>query len=88
MRFRLDAGQDPPQVVVTAGGGARTGRGAYVCPKLVCLERAFRRRAFTRAFRRKVAVFEDGLRVAFREVAEEVTGPMAGEWWRKDGSTS
>ena len=37
--FRIDA------------GGKMNGRGAYLCPDAACLEKAFRTKAFARAFR-------------------------------------
>jgi predicted RNA-binding protein YlxR (DUF448 family) len=49
--------------VVIAGRGAR-GRGAYVCSKQACLDRALHRRAFQRAFRATVAVDEKQIREA------------------------
>lgn len=42
------------------------GRGAYLCPSLVCFEKAWRRRAFSRAFRRELpGVDEATLRERF-----------------------
>jgi predicted RNA-binding protein YlxR (DUF448 family) len=44
------------------------GRGAYLCPSLACLARAWDRRAFPRAFRRKLPRLEAGaLRARFEE---------------------
>ena len=51
--------------MVVAGRGLK-GRGAYLCRKQACLDRALHRRAFQRAFRAAVAVDEDGLREAVR----------------------
>ena len=51
--------------VVTAGRGMK-GRGAYLCRKQACLDRALHRRAFQRAFRATVAVDEDHIREALR----------------------
>ena len=51
--------------VVIAGRGSR-GRGAYVCSKQACLDRALHRRAFQRAFRATVVVDEDQIREAVR----------------------
>jgi hypothetical protein len=36
------------------------GRGAYLCPSLACLARAWDRQAFSRAFRRKLPGLERG----------------------------
>jgi predicted RNA-binding protein YlxR (DUF448 family) len=54
--------------VVVAGRGQR-GRGAYLCRKQVCLDRALHRRAFQRAFRAKVVVDEEDIRDALRTAA-------------------
>jgi len=44
------------------------GRGAYLCPSLACLARAWDRQAFSRAFRRKSPGLEIGaLRARFEE---------------------
>ncbi len=44
------------------------GRGAYLCPSLACLARAWDRQAFWRAFRRKSPGLEVGaLRALFEE---------------------
>lgn len=37
----------------------RTGRGAWLCPQETCFEAALRRRAFDRAFRRRVSIDDD-----------------------------
>ena len=42
--------------LVPDGPSRAPGRGAYVCPRLSCLERADSRRAFSRALRRTVRV--------------------------------
>ena len=86
VRFRLVPGGDPP-VVEIEREGPRAGRGAYVCPRRVCLDRALHRRAFQRAFRRSVVVDVENTRAEFDAVIGEATGPMAGERWRRDGST-
>lgn len=49
----------------------RVGRGAYLCPRWSCLERALKKRAFNRAFRTTVRVNEDELRSAFAARIEE-----------------
>ena len=57
--------------VVTAGRGL-SGRGAYLCRKQACLDRALHRKAFQRAFRATVTVDEDHIREALcSSVAEE-----------------
>jgi predicted RNA-binding protein YlxR (DUF448 family) len=52
-----------PAKVVTVGRGQK-GRGAYLCRKQGCLDRALHRRAFQRAFRATVQVDEDQIREA------------------------
>jgi len=78
IRFQLDLERDPPGIVVEAGP-SRTGRGAYVCPKLVCVDKTIRRRGFQRALRRNVEVEASELHAIVRSWAEQETGPMAGE---------
>jgi predicted RNA-binding protein YlxR (DUF448 family) len=48
---------DPAQglVVNPPSPGAVAGRGAYLCPNLDCLEKAWHRKVFPRAFRREVS---------------------------------
>ncbi|HZZ86622.1 MAG TPA: YlxR family protein [Anaeromyxobacteraceae bacterium] len=56
------------RLVVAAGGavsvdrGRSGGRGAWLHPAPACLERALKRKAFARAFRRQVAVDGEALR--------------------------
>ncbi len=42
----------------------RAGRGAYLCRRRACLERALKKRVFSRVFRRTVSVKEEELREA------------------------
>lgn len=42
-----------------ADKGGKKGRGAYLCRRRVCLDRAVQKKAFQRAFRRAVVVDED-----------------------------
>jgi len=49
----------------------RLGRGAYLCPRLACLELAFRRRGFQRAFRAAVEMDENELREALKNRPED-----------------
>lgn len=65
MRLTLDRTSSPPRVVV-AVGKERKGRGAYLCKRRVCLDRALQRKAFQRAFREQVSV-------AVEEIAEAVS---------------
>ena len=56
----LDRGTAPARVVA-ASGKERMGRGAYLCRRQACVDRALHRRAFQRAFREPVTVDRDGL---------------------------
>jgi len=49
---------------VVADGKARSGRGAYLCRKQACLERALVRKAFQRAFRTSVEIDREFLEAA------------------------
>jgi predicted RNA-binding protein YlxR (DUF448 family) len=64
LRLTLDKRQTPPRVVV-ARGRERTGRGAYLCRRQACLDRALHRKAFQRGFRASVIVAEE-------EIGEEL----------------
>jgi predicted RNA-binding protein YlxR (DUF448 family) len=51
LRLQLvQSGVGSDQVEPAIGRRARTGRGAYVCPRRSCLDQAIKRRAFGRAF--------------------------------------
>jgi predicted RNA-binding protein YlxR (DUF448 family) len=54
-------GQGGAKWVVVADGGRHSGRGAYLCKKRACLDRALLRKAFQRAFRASVEVDRDCL---------------------------
>jgi predicted RNA-binding protein YlxR (DUF448 family) len=56
--------KDGVRAVVVVDGWSRTGRGAYLCRKQACLERAVLRKAFQRAFRTSVEVDMDCLGAA------------------------
>lgn len=59
---------DPAGGVMVSGKGVQKapGRGAYLCPSLACLEKAWQRRVFPRAFRRALpGLDEAGLRGRF-----------------------
>ena len=64
VRLRVEERIDSTRIVV-AGRGLK-GRGAYLCGKQACLDRALHRRAFQRAFRATVTVDEDQVREAVR----------------------
>lgn len=62
-------------VVGLPGGPRLQGRGAYLCPSLTCLEKAWHRKVFARAFRRQLP----GLDAAtVRGRFEAVLRPIAG----------
>ncbi|OFW60542.1 MAG: hypothetical protein A2133_11780 [Actinobacteria bacterium RBG_16_64_13] len=63
LRLTVDLDTEPPRVVV-AGEAVRRGRGAYLCRRRACLDRALHRRAFQRAFRASVMVAEEELAAA------------------------
>lgn len=69
LRLMIDAGATPGRVVV-AGKGERKGRGAYLCRRRACLDRALHRKAFQRAFRASVVVAEDEIAAALEAGAE------------------
>lgn len=56
--------------VLPAGAGGHVGRGAYLCRRQACLDRALHRNAFQRAFRRAVVVAEEDIAVALMTEAE------------------
>jgi predicted RNA-binding protein YlxR (DUF448 family) len=66
----LDPGTIPPRVVV-ASRGEQKGRGAYLCRRRSCLDRALHRGAFQRAFRVSVVVVEEELMAALTIGVEE-----------------
>ena len=53
LRLTMDLACDPPRVTVASAKEHR-GRGAYLCRRRSCMDRALHRRAFQRAFRRTV----------------------------------
>lgn len=55
IRLTLDQAESPPRVLI-ADRRHHQGRGAYLCPRLACLDQALRRKAFARAFRQPVNV--------------------------------
>jgi len=67
LRLTLDRGVTPARVVV-GGGKERMGRGAYLCKRQACLDRAVRRKAFQRAFRTRVLVDEEELAEALQAI--------------------
>jgi predicted RNA-binding protein YlxR (DUF448 family) len=52
------------KMVVVADSSGQSGRGAYLCRRQACLERALLRKAFQRAFRTSVEIDRDCLEAA------------------------
>ena len=63
LRLSLDLDSAPPRVMAGAKGEQR-GRGAYLCRRRACLDRALQKKAFQRAFRATVVVDEDEMGAA------------------------
>ena len=63
LRLSLDLESTPPRVMAGAKRGQR-GRGAYLCRRRACLDRALQKKAFQRAFRTTVMVDEDEMGAA------------------------
>jgi predicted RNA-binding protein YlxR (DUF448 family) len=60
LRLTVDR-QRSPATVVQVVGKEHPGRGAYLCRRRVCLDKAVQRRAFQQAFRENVAVDIEGI---------------------------
>ena len=56
------------RLVVMNDARGRKGRGAYLCRRQACLDRALQRRAFQRAFRATLLVDEDEIAAALRTI--------------------
>ncbi|MBN1629294.1 MAG: YlxR family protein [Thermoleophilia bacterium] len=70
LRLSLDLDSAPPRVMVVAKGGQR-GRGAYLCRRRACLDRALQKKAFQRAFRTTVVVNEGEIGAALLGIIDE-----------------
>lgn len=77
LRLMLAQGVTPGRVVV-AEGKERKGRGAYLCWRRACLDRALHRKAFQRAFRASVTVAEDEIAAALETKAGVPAGDQDG----------
>ena len=75
MRLTLDRGSVPARVVV-ARGKERSGRSAYLCRRVACLDRAVHRKAFQRAFRASVIVDAEDIAA---EISRGTTKPPSDE---------
>ncbi len=78
LRLTLDRDVIPVRVV-PAGKGERKGRGAYLCRRRSCLDRALHRKAFQRAFRATVEVGKEEIETALDRGAEERSDRQTGE---------
>ncbi|MBN1321172.1 MAG: YlxR family protein [Thermoleophilia bacterium] len=77
VRLALDRESVPPRVVVTTKG-ERKGRGAYLCRRRSCLDRALHRKALQRAFRSPVAIDEHVILTALANGAGGSRGEQDG----------
>ena len=76
--MRLCAARDEgTRRVVPSVGRERSGRGAYLCRREVCLERAVMRKAFQRAFKTSVEIDKDELEAAIRSNKTDKPGERA-----------
>ena len=58
------AGAGPAAQRVVVEGGPHRGRGAYLCRRSACLDKAIMRKAFQRAFRTSIVVSRDEIAAA------------------------
>ena len=78
IRLTLDACQTPAQVAPAVGREHR-GRGAYLCRRQACFDKALQRRAFQRAFRTNVTVDVDSIAAVLTiEAQKQPIEDMAG----------
>lgn len=77
-RLHVVVGEESPLVVFDGPGESRQGRGAYVCPALVCLDRALKKRALGRALRCNPLIDEGALRA-------ELLKRLDARWKRESG---
>jgi predicted RNA-binding protein YlxR (DUF448 family) len=70
LRLMLDK-EAVPARVVAVDKGEQKGRGAYLCRRRSCLDRALQRKAFQRAFRASVVVLEDEIAKSLTSGVEE-----------------
>lgn len=74
LRFRAQEVAGSVRVRMDEPGNPRLGRGAYVCPRRACMDRALRRRALQKALRVSAIVNADELLEALERLLEEETG--------------
>jgi predicted RNA-binding protein YlxR (DUF448 family) len=77
-RLAVDSEVSPGRVVVVGAKEPHWGRGAYLCRRMACLDRAIQRKAFQRAFRASVVVMKDELAAGLVNEAGEVPGRIDG----------
>jgi predicted RNA-binding protein YlxR (DUF448 family) len=70
LRLAVDRENDPAQVVV-ADERTRSGRSAYLCRQVSCLDRAVQRKAFQRAFRASVVLSEGEIVAALKAARDQ-----------------
>jgi predicted RNA-binding protein YlxR (DUF448 family) len=74
LRYRAEEVAGSARVRMDEPGSPRLGRGAYVCPRRACMDRALRRRALQKALRVSAIVDADELLEALERLLEEETG--------------
>ena len=74
VRYRVEEVAGSARVRMDAPGSPRLGRGAYVCPRRACMDRALRRRSLQKALRVSAIVNTDELLEALERLLEEETG--------------
>jgi predicted RNA-binding protein YlxR (DUF448 family) len=72
------SGSAPSARIVVVRSEAQEGRGAYLCRRSACLDRAILRKAFQRAFRTSVVVSRDEIAQAMGSGSSEVPGRSNG----------
>lgn len=73
LRLHVERDGSGGSVVFDRVGEPRRGRGAYLCPSRACLERALKKRVFSRVFRCTVKVDEELLRTSYSELMKTTT---------------
>lgn len=71
LRLTLDTRAAAARVVAGGDTRERSGRGAYLCRRRACLDRAAHRKAFQRAFRASLVVDTDEIAALLIVEAEE-----------------
>ncbi len=66
LRLTVVGGREAPRVAVVCGA-PRDGRGAYLCRRRACVDRALARKAFQKAFRIGLVIDRDELVAALED---------------------